>query len=192
LGATQRWPSYSPHITLSYKVPLDFDCDEIKPLPLPVVLEAEESRNMIDGWASINGLQEANIYNPQHNLQVSREDMPQIATAHMGEFVGWLDQQGIDVQFEKVPVSSLRSVQNEIDLDKVSDLSLSLSTSVLTKPLVISSDNYILDGHHRWLALLNRDPHFQIDAYRVNLPILKLLESSKAFPKAFFQSAVAA
>jgi hypothetical protein len=101
------------------------------------------------------------------------------------EFIDWLETQNIHVQFINIPVSMLKSTQNEINLKKVENLSANLPEKALNKPLIISKDLFVLDGHHRWLAILNRDPHFLISAYRVNLPIYELLEITRKYRQTF-------
>lgn len=186
MGAKSRYPTFIPHITLSYKVPVWFDLHELKPPSTFIVLDAEQCRGFVDGWASINGLSEEieteqGIYVPQHSLNIPRQEMPQIADANKLEFIDWLENQGILVQFLELPVSLLRSVQDEIDLKKVEHLATNLPEKAINKPIIVSKDNYIMDGHHRWLAILNRDPHYALPAYRVDLPIQELLTLTRQY-----------
>jgi hypothetical protein len=67
---------------------------------------------------------------------------------------------------ENVPVSSLKATQDELVGAKVAGIYLALqdpnsdaSKEIKNSYLYISSDSYVLDGHHRWVALL-------ADAYR--------------------------
>jgi hypothetical protein len=184
MGAKSRYPKLTPHISLSYNVPLDYDYHDLKPPPSFLVFNEEQMRPLIDGWAAANNLREytgdiisdrPGIYVPQNNLNIPREEMPQIADHHKMGFVDWLEEQGITVQFLDIPVALLRSVQNTIDMKKVQHLADKMPDAAMRKAVIVSKDLYILDGHHRWLAILNRDPHQTIEAYRVNLPIKDLL-----------------
>jgi len=56
LGAQSRWPTFQPHLSLSYAVPLDYDYSNIKPMFVQLVFMEEQCRQMIDGWASVNPL----------------------------------------------------------------------------------------------------------------------------------------
>ena len=182
MGAKSRYQSFSPHISLSYKVPLDYDCDYIKPPPTFLVFDGEQMKPNDPNWAKKNGLREETagdiisdnpgIYVPQLHLNVAREDLPQVTDRNKMDFVDWLEKQGILVQYLDVPVSLLRSVQNEIDLEKVQKL----MNVPVNKPILISRGNYVIDGHHRWVAALNHDPHQLIPTYRINLPIQQCLE----------------
>jgi hypothetical protein len=49
------------------------------------------------------------------------------------------------------------------------------------KPIIVSNDGYILDGHHRWLADYNKDKNAETSAIVVNLPILELMRVSKYY-----------
>ena len=197
MGARSRYPKFSPHVSISYQVPEDYDYTELKPPSTFLVFNAEQSRPLIDGWAKTNGLREytgdvisdrPNIYVPQNNLNIPREEMPQISDANKMDFCDWLENQGIFVQLIDIPVALLRSVQDTIDLKKVENLTTNMPSSAMAKPVIISKDNYILDGHHRWLALLNRDPHQAIEAYRVNLPIKELLSTARNYRQTYYKS----
>lgn len=186
LGAKSRYVKFSPHVSLSYKVPESFDHTDLKPPSTFLVFDGEKSRPLIDDWAKKNGLREytgdiisdkPGIYVPQHHMNVSREDLPQISDRNKMEFVDWLEDKGIVVQYLDVPVSILRSVQDEIDLKKVEKM----MTNPTNKAIVVSKDHFVVDGHHRWLASLNRDPHQTIEAYRVNLPIKELLAVARNY-----------
>lgn len=86
------------------------------------------------------------------------------AKEQFGQFL--VNSKRYTVTDENVPVSSLKATQNELVGAKVAGIYLALQdpTSDAAKDiasgyLYISSDGYVLDGHHRWAALL-------ADAYR--------------------------
>jgi hypothetical protein len=193
MGGKSKFPTFVPHITLSYQVPVDFDYTALKPPPIFIVLTGEVSKpNAEPGHTSIAEYTIGDmtlgggpgLYVPQTSLDLPRGSMPQITQANTMEFIDWLENQGIVVQFLSMPVALLKSAQKEVDSKKV--VALQNSQSISTKPFIISKDNYIFDGHHRWLALLNRDPHFSVDTYRVNLPLKDLLTKAREFPKTIY------
>jgi hypothetical protein len=195
MGAKSRYPRFTPHVSLSYQVPETFDITDLKPPPSFLVFDAEQSRPLIDGWA--DSLRETSgdiisdnpgIYVPQNSLNIPREQMPQISDSNKMEFVDWLEEQGIVVQYMEIPVAMLRSVQDTINLKKVENLANTMPDGAMRKPVIVSKDHYILDGHHRWLALLNRDPHQAIAAYRVNIPIKELLAISRNYRQTFYKT----
>ena len=51
------------------------------------------------------------------------------------------------------------------------------------KPIIVSSDNYVIDGHHRWLAAVNVGG--DIDIMQANVRVGDLLSAIRKFPKTF-------
>lgn len=196
LGGTHKYPSFIPHVTLSYAVPQSFQSqmDELKPPPFPMVFESEVIEPLVEDIQERIKLAEAalainptQVYIPHSSLNLARSKMPQIASGNVPEFLKFVAAHGVRVTNEKVTVSVLHPVQSEIDLKKVEGMMLAAPERALSKPVITSEDNYILDGHHRWLALLNRDPHFRIDTYRVHCKIKDLLSYANSFPLAFYK-----
>jgi hypothetical protein len=193
LGGKSEFPTFIPHISLSYQVPEHYDYDELKPPPSFLVLQGEETKVKANGNTSINEytigditLGGGPVYVPQTSLNMTREQMPQITAANTMEFIDWLEGQGITVQFLSMPVALLRCAQGNDQVDPKKVSALQNSQTISTKPFIVSKDNYVFDGHHRWLALLNRDPHYSVDTYRVNLPIKDLLAMAGKFGKAMY------
>jgi len=52
-------------------------------------------------------------------------------------------------------------------------------------PILVSSDGYILDGHHRWSAALTADPEKEMNVRVIDMPMDKLLEESFKEPGVF-------
>ena len=81
MGGRSKWPRFIPHISLSYGLTEWFDPTELKPPPSFLVLEPEQSRPMVDGWAAIDSIKEESeedpgIYVPQNHLNIPRDDCP--------------------------------------------------------------------------------------------------------------------
>jgi len=51
-------------------------------------------------------------------------------------------------------------------------------------PIIISNDGHILDGHHRWAALLMLGPDMSMNAIKIDLPMHELLDKSFDVPGA--------
>jgi hypothetical protein len=185
LGAESKWPTYQPHLSLSYSVPDDYDHSGVKPLPVQIILDQEQSRPIIDGWAAINHLREYTIGDMtlgggpvfQSSPDLSKQPIPQVRNADIPEFVVWLERQGIHVNFLKMAVSELRPIGTTASAVRT------IPDATLIQPLIASKDNYILDSQQRWQTLLNRDPHYKINTYQVDLPIGELLAIAHGFPK---------
>ncbi len=106
---------------------------------------------------------------------------------HLPEFLKWLKtEHNISTRSEKIAASKLKPIQREINMDKVRALPTGHSSD---KPMIVSKDNYILDGHHRWYQAVLADENLNI--IRVNVGMLELLKLSKEFPKAEFHSIAA-
>jgi ParB-like chromosome segregation protein Spo0J len=96
----------------------------------------------------------------------------------MDEYLKYLSDKKINYAKQKLPTRDLKSTQMEFDKDKVAEM---MNSSKPGKPIVVSNDGYILDGHHRWLADYNKDKNSQTSAIVVNLPILELMRVSKYY-----------
>ena len=100
-------------------------------------------------------------------LTLARAEMPQIGKA-IG-FINYLKQNHIDASRQSIDPDELRSSQIEFDDEKIEGLRQKPSGN----PIIVSSDGYVIDGHHRWLA-----DHFEnrnCDAYVCDLNVLDLL-----------------
>lgn len=125
---------------------------------------------------------EKDVFIPKGNLGILRKDMPQIRSFHLQEFLGWLKDQGVGVKADVFKVNTLKPTQKEIDSGKVKKM-YTAPDDVLKKPVIVSKDNHILDGHHRWLALLNKNENDTLKGQRINLNIRDLLKMAFKFPK---------
>jgi len=122
------------------------------------------------------------IYIPPGGKKIPRDKMPQIASTDVPEFLRWLEGKGVKSSKEKVRVDSLKPSQGEINIDKVRSL---IGKKEADKPSIVSDDDYILDGHHRWLAFLQEDPTTLMDCYRIQTGIDNLIRLGRDFPKSF-------
>jgi hypothetical protein len=119
-----------------------------------------------------------------NSLNIPRSKMPQIKSNDVRDFIQFLTNKGISVSSKPVSVKNIKMTQRDINKDKVNSL-IQSDKSSLSKPVIISSDGYILDGHHRVLALYNMDRNFKLKTIHVDIPIQKLLNISHEYPKSF-------
>ena len=102
--------------------------------------------------------------------EIDRKNLPQIPASKQEDFLLSL---GVDFNEEDVSPSSLLPLQKFVTkLDSTS-----------SKPVLVSSDNYILDGHHRWVA--NKDA-LSIDIVRVEMDAVSLLEAARNYEGSFY------
>lgn len=100
----------------------------------------------------------------EESLHIKRKDMPQIIGDHYEDFRKWLaDNKIVCFEFHAVP-SHYKATQNEFNKEKVKSI-LKSQKNLKNKepnPIIVTQDNLILDGHHRWLAnLINSDKVFK-------------------------------
>lgn len=102
--------------------------------------------------------------------EISRKFMPQISGDSIGQAVELLTKNGIIVQKGKISVSKLTHSQEAVNKEKVRNIIRDIKRGKKMPPLIISNDNYIVDGHHRWIAYKLLDPNMIIKVIRINLP----------------------
>lgn len=124
----------------------------------------------------------------EDNLGIPRADMPQLNSDQRLPFIMWLRARDIGVKDESVPVASLHATQKELNGASIAGLRDRIKHhDGWNKPIFISSDNYILDGHHQWAARIAIDAEDgklggeNIQAERVDAPIAKLLALADEF-----------
>ena len=121
--------------------------------------------------------------NPKDTLGYKRSDMPQVKTENYPEFMEYLEKNGARFTTEKdIPAKDLKPVQSEFS---DAGIKRQRAKSGPRKPVIVSSDNYIIDGHHRWLVALNFDD--TVDIIRVSMPVKELLKLVLEFPKTYYK-----
>ena len=111
-----------------------------------------------------------NIFYPKQSLGLKRNEMPQIRSKFLPILFEQLDSDRIRYKDIRVDANTLKPSQNEINIDTANKFSL--DTPYMKRALV-SSDNYIIDGHHRWYFCLMND--LPIDITKIDLPIEEAL-----------------
>ena len=107
-----------------------------------------------------------------------RQEMPQFNTATKKDFLKKIVSGGIPVTTRSIPVGALRVTQKDFDPEKVKAI---MRCSEPIDPIITSSDGYIVDGHHRWLAMCWLQSAIAIKCYVVDMPILRLLDIAHSF-----------
>jgi hypothetical protein len=93
----------------------------------------------------------------------------------------------IPIQKRKIPVKDLKPIQKEIFFDKsiskvmLHGMAKSLKFVSETSLFITSSDNYIIDGHHRFLTAILLNPNMRVNCLSIDLPLKKLLPLSLAY-----------
>ena len=116
------------------------------------------------------------------NWGIPRSEMPQIKTSDYPEFLDYLDSHGVRFSKQTVPADSLKPIQGEFSDAGVEK---ALNLRKLDKPSIVSSDDHIIDGHHRWLAALNTKQ--DVNIYKTNIPAHELLDLVHDFPEVYYK-----
>lgn len=99
------------------------------------------------------------------------------------QFIEALEKDGIRSINTRIAPELLKPTQGEVDAAKVHDEAFD-APDVRFNPrsyVLISSDNYIVDGHHRWAGALVRNPDAHIPVVKVDLTAEELLPYTRAF-----------
>jgi len=179
----------STEVEIVTKTVVSVDVTTGKATVVNKVEESEDSSKEIMREVDANA--DRGIINLEDGLGISRNELPQIKSADVSEFIEWLDGQGMDSFSTSFPVGGLKPVQKEINLEKVFSMAEKHQAGEIDlskgKPLMTSSDEYIIDGHHRWYALRELDPKNEIDIIMIDASARKLIEFMKEFPKTSYK-----
>ncbi len=121
-------------------------------------------------------------------LGVSRSKMPQVASKDYPALFMYLEKNNVKLSNKMMKASDLKPIQGEFS---VPGIIKSINKSLLTdklKPLIMSSDGFIIDGHHRWLSVINTKPKTKIPVIKASIKVRPLLALVSKFPLTTFKS----
>ena len=135
---------------------------------------------------------ERGIISLDSGMGLSRAQLPQIKSTDVPEFIEWLDEKGVESLKTSVEVGDLTPIQKEINLDKTDSMAAKHTQGEINlsvgKPVMVSNDEYLVDGHHRWYALRELNPDNRLDTIIIDAPILDLITLMKEFPKTTYKA----
>ena len=107
-----------------------------------------------------------------------RKDMPQIKHKDLKKAFKKLEDNGIRIKTGKAKPSEWKPSQKDIYKSKVKKMinDPRMDNPEKMKPFIISRDNYIVDGHHRWAAVMKAHPDYKFKYYKIDLPIQQAVE----------------
>jgi hypothetical protein len=125
------------------------------------------------------------------NMGIPRKNMPQVPTNSKTDFLQELDRRGISVERTEVNPLDLNPVQNEIQAEKSGGI-MNREEAKNADPrlvpdtgrIIVSSDDYVMDGHHRWAAysaMALENPDVKIPVVKVDMPATDLLPVMEAY-----------
>ena len=116
------------------------------------------------------------------SLGIPRSAMPQIKSEHQALFRQHLNNHGISTHTSYARVGDLKATQGELNMAKVQTMRGAVKPG--EKPILVSSDNHVIDGHHRWAGMKLSDPNQIVPVVRISAPIHQALAVARAFDKA--------
>jgi len=118
-------------------------------------------------------------------IRIARHKMPQVSTENLEDMLSWLSAKGIIVSRGTIDAKKLIPIQ-DVNFKSVQSIVTRKPEGALNKPILISYDNHLLDGHHRWKASVELGR--KVKFIRVHLPALKALEAIKKYPNTEYRS----
>jgi hypothetical protein len=111
----------------------------------------------------------------------------------LDNFMQKLKQDHVSIIYnKKVKVDHLQPTLKELNLKKITEMKN--NDSILAKPIIISKDNFIIDGHHRWYSVTsnNNDSYMNnqysvkknlnfINSNMINLDVNEIIRRIKVF-----------
>ena len=93
----------------------------------------------------------------------------------------------ICITIKRVEVGKLKPIQKQIYFDKSMGMTAKSGVKNTLNFLgnktffIASDDNFIIDGHHRWLSGIVLDPKLKVNVLSIDLPIKELLPMTIAY-----------
>lgn len=117
-------------------------------------------------------------------MDIQRKDMPQIKSKDLKDFFVFLKKNSVKTIKKSVDPTKLKATQSQFDKGKIKKAIDDISSgSMPDKPIMVSKDGYVIDGHHRWLAFYNMNK--KIDVFEANVNAKELINLMKEYPKSF-------
>lgn len=108
-------------------------------------------------------------------------------------FVKYLSEKGVETREGRVPAAQLKASQSELKGKTVAFMMSKEGEKIVdldNQSIFVSSDGYVIDGHHRWAAMVGMDSKDgklggkKIKVRVINMPIKQVLSEANAFTSA--------
>lgn len=83
--------------------------------------------------------------------EIPRHLLPQIPFDKLPKFAKFMKKNGVRIGVVALPTDQLKPIQKSVNRNKID--SLKMDKKLIRKPLLVTEDGFIVDGHHRWIAL---------------------------------------
>ena len=133
------------------------------------------------------------VINLDYGLGLARAELPQIKSTDMSNFREWLEtEKGVESFESKMEVGELSPIQKEINLEKTDSMKTKHEAGTIDlisgKPVMVSNDEYIIDGHHRWYALRELDEEIEMETINIDLSVQELLSVVQEYPNVEYKT----
>ena len=102
--------------------------------------------------------------------EIMREDMPQIKGKDFPEMLRLFKTYEVPYRVLNMKVNDLKATQEDAIPKKVDAIAKNIKNGKEMHPLLISSDAFVIDGHHRMLAYKKIDPESVVKVCRLGFP----------------------
>lgn len=114
--------------------------------------------------------------------------MPQVIPEDYKEYEDFLKSNNVKLSDKTIKVKDINPTQKNFNHKMVEIIKRKWKSLLKKRPVLISSDNYILDGHHRVLAIHEINPEQEIKVVKADVNIKKLLDLTAKFPKVQYRN----
>lgn len=135
------------------------------------------------------------ISQPFKNDKVAKNPFPEGLTKAMADewltnglkiYDGHETDDVVKVQIKSISVGDLKPIQKQIYFDKsiesIARWGIKGAEAFMsTTTFICSTDNFIIDGHHRFLSCILINPKMKVNCLVIDLPISKLLPLSLSY-----------
>jgi hypothetical protein len=135
-------------------------------------------------------IEDTQLYD-EDNLGIPRNKMPQVPSDTKAVFISEMEKRGVRVQRGVADPAKLHPIQEEMSASKVGLIMKKLRKKGMKTDdggrIVISKDNFVIDGHHRWAAaamLSFEDSSIKLPVIRVDMNHKDLIDVTLAWNKA--------
>ena len=113
----------------------------------------------------------------KEHIGIVRKYMPQFSSpAEIKQFTRFIKKvYGISSHATKMAAKEMKSSQKEISRERVESLIADNIFDKLRTPILVSADNYVIDGHHRWAAYMMERPKVLLPVVVIDARIKDIL-----------------
>jgi len=123
----------------------------------------------------------------QHGLGIPRSEMPQVPGASRAQYFEDMAKLGFTTSSETITPLALQPSQSEVSLSRTGELYVKSDGVIGPRPLLISKDNFIIDGHHTWAAaaaIALGDPSQKVSVSRMSGNALDIIAATRTWSEA--------